>query len=279
MPLLSDLGASLDVKFTFFVNMGRAFDRRITLGKALRRLFSRGTPTALSAAGKLGLAESLHAALLNPHAGKRSAAVLRAARDAGHEIGLHGGRNHARWERDAHRWSEDELRREVRTGGRWMAECGLPAPTSFASPAWNSPSLLKKVLRAGGFEVIADGYDLTTEAVTPVDGLLSVPTNVAAGAGTAGYLETAALKRWNSAELAADWKRQLAAKQKLAVVYDHPFFAGTHARRGLGEMVRIALDQGFTVCTVSEAARRAQEENFLWPVTSQIPSGRCESCT
>ena len=260
MPLLMDLGASLGVKFTFFVNMGRAFDRRITLTKAFRRAARGGAAADRPAASKLGFSESLRAAFLNPRAGKSSPAVLRAAAHAGHEIGLHGGRNHAWWEHSAHRWTEEKLRGEVQTGRRWMLECGLPEPTAFASPAWNSPPALRTALRASGFQVIADVYDTTRETVESTDGLLSVPTNVAAGTGTAGYLETAALQGWSTAELVTNWKQHLAAKKTLAIVYDHPFFAGTHALRRVGDMVRVALDQGYSVRTIREVAHSPSAE-------------------
>ena len=265
------LGESLGVKFTFFVNMGRAFDRRITLAKTLRRVVRCGGAVAMPAASKLGFLESLRAAFLNPRAGSSSRAVLQAAARAGHEIGLHGGRNHAQWERSAHHWTEEELRGEVQTGRRWMMECGLPAPTTFASPAWNSPPLLKTVLRASGFQAFADVYDVTKETVISTDGLLSVPTNVAAGRGTAGYLETAAMRRWSTAELMTDWKQHLMAKKNFAVVYDHPFFAGTHALHWVGDMVRIALDQGFSVRTIREIAHcMSAEDSCLTGVQSNV---------
>ena len=254
MPLLMDLGESLGVKFTFFVNMGRAFDRRITLAKVIRRAARRGAAVSMPAASKLGLSESLRAVFFNPRAGSSSRAVLQAAACAGHEISLHGGRNHAHWECSAHHWTEEKLYGEVQTGRRWMMECGLPEPTTFASPAWNSPPALKSALSALGFQVIADVYDTATETVVSIDGLLSVPTNVAAGTGTAGYLETAALQRWSTAELMTNWKQHLMAKKKLAVVYDHPFFAGTHALNRVSDMVRIALDQGFSVRTIRDIA-------------------------
>ena len=117
IPNLVELGENLGARFTFFVNMGRAFDRRITLAKAVGRLFGKRRRNSISAAGKLGWQAALKAAILNPHAGRSDPAALRAAIRSGHEIGLHGGRNHARWERSAHSWSDERTRSALDEGG------------------------------------------------------------------------------------------------------------------------------------------------------------------
>lgn len=256
IPRLAELGACLGVRFTFFVNMGRAFDPRITFLKAVGRLFKGGRRgSSLSAAKKLGWRAALKAAVLNPQAGRSDPAALREAVRAGHELGLHGGRNHAQWERSARNWSEARLRREVQTGLRWFAECGLPAPVSFASPAWNSPEALRRVLPAHGFQFLADTYDAAQTGVTPAGELCEVPTNLTVDPGSAGYLETLRLRGWSTGDITRHFRSQLLAQDRLAVVYDHPFFAGTHALEQVGELVRVAQDTGFAVETIRAAAR------------------------
>lgn len=263
MPRLVELGDRLGARFTFFVNMGRAFDPRVTARKALGRVFRgrerHASASSLSAAYKLGWRESLRAAVFNPRAGRSDPAALRGAARSGHEVGLHGGRNHAGWERLAHTWDEDRLHQEVQTGRRWLEESGIEAGvTAFASPAWNSPAGLRRVLPACGFHVLADTYDGTREDVAVIGGhLLSVPTNVTAVPGSsAGYLEAMHQRGWDARQIARDFRRQLTRKEHLAVVYDHPFFAGIHALDQVGELVRVALDEGFQVETVSAAAHR-----------------------
>ena len=255
IPKLAELGDQLGVRFTFFVNMGRAFDPGITLLKGFQRLLHGGRRGSISAARKLGWRAALRAAILNPRAGRSDPAALRAAAASGHEIGLHGGRNHARWERSAHTWSEARLRREVRLGLRWLRESGVSAPVSFASPAWNSPAALRRVLPAEGFRFLADGYDAARSDVTDAAGLWDVPTNITAEPGRAGYLETLRLRGWTTEQIVRDFRSQIAAQSRLAVVYDHPFFAGIHALEQVGELVRAARDAGFCVETIGAAAR------------------------
>ena len=179
--------------------------------------------------------------------------ILHAAQKLGHEIGLHGGRNHARWEHYAHTWTRDRLRREIETSLGAMRAQGLPEATSFASPAWNSPACLKELLPSLGFHILADTYDPSAESVSQSGSLRTVPTNITPGAGNAGYLETLQMQGMQKSGIIRHFKKQLASKSRLAVVYDHPFFAGIHALPVLKALVETAMDCGFSVCTVREA--------------------------
>lgn len=254
IPALVNLADKLDAKFTFFVNMGRSFDVRVTLSKALSRQLQGGRRGSLSAVKKLGWRAALKAAVLNPQAGRSNPAALLAAARSGHEIGLHGGRNHALWERAAQTWSEDRLRKEIESGLCWLRECGLPAPRAFSSPAWNSPPALLRVLPAYGFCFLVDTCDTVADEVEARGKLVSVPTNVIAEPQSAGYLEIMRLRGWSRARVTEDFRAQLATKHKLAVVYDHPFFAGIHALEQVGELVEVAQEEGFCVGTISAAA-------------------------
>jgi peptidoglycan/xylan/chitin deacetylase (PgdA/CDA1 family) len=258
MPALLALAHSLDVRFTFFVNMGRAFNRRITLAKAFRRLVSREKLAHVTAAAKLGLRDSLIAATLNPNAGLVSPETLRAAQKAGHEIGVHGGRNHAQWELAAHTWPEDRVRSEILSSLQAMQKHSLLETTSFASPAWNTPPCLKEILPSLGFRILADTYDASARGIArEANGLTLVPTNITPGPGRAGYLETLGLRGMDEAAIAAHFKSQRAAQDRLAVVYDHPFYAGIHGLAALRGMIKAALDSGFQVATMKEAVAAA----------------------
>ena len=254
IPRLVELGNRLDVKFTFFVNMGRSFDARITVAKAVARWLQGGRRGSLSAASKLGWREALVAAILNPKAGRSNPDILQAAVRSGHEIGLHGGRNHAWWERSAQRWSAERLNRDIETALRWLEDCGVPAPNAFSSPAWNSPAALLRLLPMHGIRILADTYDPAWNGPKAQGGLLGMPTNITAEPATAGYLEIMWLRGWSHARVAEDFRTQLASKRQFAMVYDHPFFAGIHALDQVAELVEIAQDEGFLVETISTAA-------------------------
>jgi len=255
IPALMDVAASLNVPFTFFVNMGRAFYPWITITKMLKRLVSARREASFSAAQKLGLLESVKAAVLNPRAGRSFPDILRSASRSGHEIGVHGGRNHACWARSASTWNHEYLREEVSASISWMNECGLESPVSFASPGWNSPHDLSRVLQSLGLSVLADTYDRTAESVGRTDcGLKSVPTNITAEPGNAGYLETLRARGWSTNRIREDFRNQLNGKTCLAVVYDHPFFAGTRDAVLVEHLITDAVNCGFKICTMREAA-------------------------
>ena len=254
IPLLVELGDSLGARFTFFVNMGRAFDPALTVAKAFHRLWRGRSKGTMSAGSKLGWVGAMQAAVFNPRAGCSDPAALCSAARFGHEIGLHGGRNHAVWERHAQHWDEARLRGEVETGLRWMQRGALPRPRAFASPCWNSPPGLSRVLSTQGFRFLADTYNPAREDLTLVGDLISIPTNVTAGTGSGGYLETLRLRGWSTGQVVSDFRAQLRQKTRLAVVYDHPFFAGLHALEQVAAMVRVAREEGFSVQTMSAAA-------------------------
>ncbi len=254
IPVLTSIAASLGVQFTFFINMGRAFHPWVTASKAASRLVRQPTRRgSFSAAAKLGLLDSLIAAVKNTRAGRSAPDILRAAA-VGNEIGLHGGRNHASWERYAHRWSKERLHAELLTGLHWMHECGIDRPQSFASPAWNSPRTLPSLLASLGFHLLADTHDRTVADPRLLgEGLVSMPTNITASSGSAGYLESMHARGWTHRQIIHEFVSQLRTKQRLGVVYDHPFYAALHARKLLVDLVQAAKDHGFVVCSMREA--------------------------
>ena len=140
VPALSVLGHRLDARFTFFVNMGRAVSRTAIL----LRFLSGSDPNEAakySARTKLGLRGYLEAALLNPEVGAGAPGVIREAHRAGHEIGLHGGRNHAVWQRQAAGWKRARLEAEVDAVLPVLADLlEGQSPAGFASPGWASAS-------------------------------------------------------------------------------------------------------------------------------------------
>lgn len=267
MPRLMDLAESCDARFTFFVNPGRAFNQVISLRKLVRRLLDKRQPRKkrngfMPAATKLGLANSLTAILLNPCVAAAAPPVLRVAWQDGHEIGLHGGTNHATWERDAQTWSKEQLSGELAAGLVTLQACGAGQPVSFASPGWNSPTHLAELLPELGLRILADSYDVdarSPERVGP--GLVTVPTNITAAGSTAGYLEGMRARGASNAEIRADFRRQLISKECFAGVYEHPFYAALHELPLLSDLLRITVDEGFTVRTIRDAASAAPPTN------------------
>ena len=115
-PHLLDLGRELGAHFTFFVSMGRAVSRMMHLAKLLsRKTDASRQPTVhkLPNLYKLGLRGYLVTALLNPKIGSTYTTILNRLAEHGHELGLHGGKNHAHWQADGDEWTQDRLLEEI----------------------------------------------------------------------------------------------------------------------------------------------------------------------
>ena len=257
MPNLLALADDLDARFTFFVNMGRAVSR----AHALRRRFRTGTDGAggtaakLPATAKLGLRDTIIAATINPRVGAGAPHILRVAAAAGHELGVHGGANHALWQAEAQTWPADRLRSEIASARDALEAATGERPDGFASPGWNSPDTLPPIVEELGFRYLADDHGSQRDVVriaAGTDRLLSVPTAVSAEPGGVAYLENLEARGLDRDAFHDDLRSRL-ADRRLAVVYDHPYFAGIQALDRVRDAVRIARELGFRPVTIGHA--------------------------
>ena len=260
VPNLLRLADRLGVQFTFFFNMGRAVLHRAMLSSiATRRGPREPSGAKLSSLTKLGAWHYAVAAIVNPAVGRKAGDVIRAALAAGHEIGLHGGRNHGDWQRNASHWSQDRLRREIRIGLDWLTGCGATAIDAFSSPGWRSPAALPAVLEDFGIELLADEHGHEARDVRrlgPNRRVLSVPTNILGEPGGVGYVEHTRALGMDTAGTVDDFLRHLERLPRFAVVYDHPFYAGVHALDTVERMIAVARERGFRFAGLGAIGRQ-----------------------
>lgn len=254
MPALLDLAAEFDVPFTFFVNPGRAVDWRSLIPLRSKTVTTR----KLSVRRKLGTRGLLYTAARNPRLSRLSgrSVVARAVREK-HEIGLHGGRNHATWMRRAHRWPLNRLAAEVEWGLSAIQEMGSGRVRSFASPGWNTSKFLPQVLSGLGIGVLADDRGdeemcISRDAET---GVIRVHTHLTGEPDGVGYFE------WRAAEGDGPKDVALALSESVGgtaraflVVYDHPCFSGVEGLAVVREVVAGCRQQGCEFRTITEVA-------------------------
>ena len=250
VPNLLRLAERLDVRFTFFVNMGRLTSRPRT---AARLLGGAVTPTdgapihklpLRRKLGTLGMAEVL---AVNPLVGAGHRGIVRQAFLAGHEIGLHGGRNHRVWQDAGRSWPEARIRSEIRWGLNQLLEAGVSEAPGFSSPGWSGSAEIDRVA-ADYFRYSVDvrgEHEKTVEAVGPGVPLPRVPTNITGEPGGIGYLEWHRAQGASDAELLDDFRRRLTAVDTFAVVYDHPFWAGIEDLAMTAALIQTARTEGF----------------------------------
>ena len=161
IPALMRLGERRGVRFTFFVNMGRSFSWRHTVVRRLRgarqagRAVAESRPIKMSAALKLGRRGVAETLLLNPRLGRRYRLTFDALAAAGHELGLHGGSNHAVWQYALDALAVKGLEKHVRGAfDEFRGRYG--APRGFASPGFRYNDAVLDLLDREGFEYASD---------------------------------------------------------------------------------------------------------------------------
>jgi undecaprenyl phosphate-alpha-L-ara4FN deformylase len=154
VPRLAALLARRGVGATFLFSLGPDHT-----GRALRRAFRAGflgKVARTSVVSHYGLRTLLYGTLLpGPDIGRRCTAELRAARDAGFEVGVHGW-DHVRWQdqvagRGAE-WTRSELMRAVE---RFAEVFGEP-PRVHGAAGWQTNAHALRLLDELGFDCASD---------------------------------------------------------------------------------------------------------------------------
>ncbi len=252
VPNLLEMMTRYGVKCTFFVSMGRAFDRRQVVRERFR---ARKTSTKynFSMISKLGRANTVEALLINPKIGASYSKILENAIASGHELGLHGGRNHATWNRHAVGWDTELLEDEIIFGLDNFKGLGLPTPASFASPCWKSPKHLPGILQRNGISMLSDSH--SDDMPFKKDGLHHYPVNITSPRANIGFIENHRALGRSDAEILADFRRQLDLPGNFKMVFDHPIYAGIQELSIIAAMAEIALEKGFRLETLRNIDR------------------------
>ncbi len=259
VPALLDLAQQLEVKLNFFVNMGRAVSRWQTLKQFWQ---STHTPTAakLSNLKRLGKYGYLQAALLNPLVGKAYPHILQRIIDEGHHLGLHGGQNHALWQRNAHNWTQSKINDEIHWGIKQLHQAGIEQINSFASPGWNNSAYLPQILIENGFTIVADLHGEQYQHIEILqDKLISIPTNLLGEPGGVGYVEHLRVYYQTDTAMINRFITDLQKHSQLAVLYDHPVYAGIQEINFMYFLINTAKEQGFKIINFDLACREIRD--------------------
>lgn len=256
VPRLLELAEEQRIPLTFFINMGRAVSYPVLLRKAFarRNTQSRSASSArLSPVHKLGFPGTLSTLLANPRVGL-SSRLLPEIQSRGHEIGLHGGRNHAAWQNHAHQWTKERLQQELDWGLRALEKAGITSPRSFASPGWNSPPALPAILSQKNFAILADHHSNHSNGYGfhhrnyPVH---AVNTNLAGEPGGVGYLESCEARQLNFSAMAAEVEPMFERFTDI-VMYDHPAYAGGAGFARLQALIRAGKNHQARFMTIEQ---------------------------
>ncbi len=279
VPRLRKVADARGVRFTFFVTMGRSFHVASTLGRRWSRRAGRRTgsqrpnptkgtrsrpsgerPNALPVARKLGWRGLLETIVLNPHLGRKYRDEIDALHHDGHELGLHGGSNHAVWQHTVHRldpWRVEALLRPALD--EFASRYGRPE--GFASPGFQWNDHVLRLLDDEGFLYASDMTG--EEPFRPQDARggrhrhYQVPVNVA-GRGRVPVIEQG-LALGNDARRIAERAVAQIRGRRFALMYDHPYVAGVHSAV-LDKIIEI-VEGDYDIVTVAEYLARWRQEH------------------
>jgi undecaprenyl phosphate-alpha-L-ara4FN deformylase len=128
-------------------------------GRAITRVLRPGFFSKVSRTSVIqiyGLRTLLNGTLLPaPHIGRRNAAAMRAAHDAGFEVGIHCN-NHYRWQDHLHRMDLESVREEFGMARREFARIFGEEARTAGAPGWQSNALSREVYDEAGLLYSSD---------------------------------------------------------------------------------------------------------------------------
>jgi undecaprenyl phosphate-alpha-L-ara4FN deformylase len=179
VPALLNLFDAFGIKATFLFSLGPDHT-----GRAIRRIFRPGffrKVARTSVVSTYGLRTLMYGVLLpGPHVGRRNEAVMRDARERGHEVGIHCY-DHIRWQDGLATMKREEVNAEFGKASREFERIfGEPAKTAGAA-GWQANSLSLAAYDSAGLLYASDARG--THAFFPrVDGVvfktLQIPTTL-----------------------------------------------------------------------------------------------------
>lgn len=252
VPKLLEISEKTNAKFTFFLNAGKAVSFLDSVLDVLGYFSRQQTPYLYaenkSAFEKLGTSDYFIAALLNPSLSRYTENIKRIV-VSGNELALHGGRNHAIWLKYAARWPVERIVNEMLYGLKKIHSI-IPEykVSGFASPGWATSEAINNAARRCGFSYVADIHtDKPNQCISNSEGLRLIPTNILAEPGGVAYFEHCAAKGYSKEQTITDFFQKLDARHDMAVVYDHPYWAGIKECKVLEEIIVRLQDGGYRI--------------------------------
>ncbi|WP_428397771.1 polysaccharide deacetylase family protein [Marinobacter salarius] len=251
VPELLDIAKKEGIQFTFFVNMGRA----VSYAPVVKRYLSRRNHSGIqeekaahfSPLQKLGIRDWMRTVILNPRVGKSRPDLLKRIVAEGHDLGLHGGRNHGLWHHDSRSWTLSEILAELDWGLNAMISCGLPRPKMFASPGFTHPKALNAALEQKGFTVVADEHLIGAALFSPTQETTGLPlranTGIVAEPGGVGFFENWYAKQKTRSEMLS-LLQKLKSESANYMCYDHPAFSASEGRSLLLQFIHLWKSAG-----------------------------------
>lgn len=247
VPKLIDLAKEMDVRFTFFVNMGRSFNWK-TLDQG-RGAGGKGYSTVK----RLGLLRTFQTVIFNPDVGLSHKEILFKLLDYGHELGLHGGRDHPLWQWRLDTLSKDEINGLLKPAYDHFTRL-FGRPKGFASPGFRYNHYVLELMDDYGFEYASD---MEGEGPFRQEGFRhwQIPVNVI-GPNRKPLIEHLLGLGFGEEEVGVKVKKEI-GKRGLAVMYGHPALEGRFG--GLREILTWVKDSKYQIIPMGELLEQSPQ--------------------
>lgn len=256
IPKLIELAKELDVRFTFFVNMGRSFRWSVVSGRwsakpETKNLEPNSSLVAhhSSTLKKLGLWRTIRTVVFNPNIGLSHKKILFKLLDDGHELGLHGGMDHPLWQWRLDSLSKDEINGLLEPAYDHFTRL-FGKPKGFASPGFKYNRYVLELVDDYGFEYASD---MEGEGPFRPEGFkhLQIPVNVI-GPDKKPLIEHLWTSGIGKAEIEEKVTEEV-EKRDYAVIYGHPAVEGRFQE--LSELLEWVRAKGYVVKPMREIGR------------------------
>lgn len=270
VPALLSWAECEEVKLSFYINLGKSIDRHYSITNVLKRSAHNSEttetpnsfPSKLSVTQKLGWKDVIRTLAFNPNIGLNNMKTLEDVVKNGHELGLHGGNNHALWQH-----ALPSLTNEVVESSLYecksILETNFGRISGFCAPGFAYQERIFPLLSSLGFGYFVEPYygphtEITNStAIGFYKGLVRVPVNVISD-HTVPYLEN---KFAQDPEHTLDDKEatKLISKPRFHI-YGHPCFEGMSGLPSLNNLVT-KVRHHFQSETIGQSVQRFLQHN------------------
>ncbi|MFH1277869.1 MAG: polysaccharide deacetylase family protein [Candidatus Eisenbacteria bacterium] len=255
VPKLLDLAAERKAPFSFFVNLGKAFNYYATASRYVKEFFAKEKKAKPGLREKIGSGNIGKLLLENKDVGLSRIDILQRIIDEGHELGLHGGMDHALWQVRLKSAPWRKIRSSFESAYERFSNL-FGKPVGFTAPGFTFDERVLHLLDEFDF---AYGGELPgDEPFHPEVGgkklrHLQIPVTIRAE-GNVGFKEWLHANGVRGDAMLEAIRSDMHGKP-FAHIYSHPGFASS-VLPVIGGMIDHARDQGYEVVTMQEIAKR-----------------------
>ena len=240
-------------KFTTFFHVGRPIVRLNSIKNRLSGSCHYGETKTLPPLKKQSLRSIVETIVINPNLRNYSSVLTDLVAD-GHEVGLHGGRNHGRWADEVVDWNLAKITQEISWAMCQFEPAIREQLSGFSSPEWRSSDKVEAAVTTLGFSYLADLHGPGSVTRQSTTGLSVVNTSGCGEPGGIGFIEYLDANFTSRSRRRDEVHRTLEAGLP-CIFYDHPGYAGIRGRDTFELLVDTLKAEGIEIRLVKEIAR------------------------